>query len=72
MTIVNPAAAGNLPVFPGNAFPLGTSAINFAAGAVRANNVIVQLATDGTGTLGVQNSSGGTANLVIDVVGYFN
>jgi hypothetical protein len=72
MTIVNPAAAGNLPVFPGNAFPLGTSAINFAAGAVRANNVIVRLATDGTGTLGVQNNSGGTANLVIDVVGYFN
>jgi len=71
VTIVNPAAAGNLASFPGNAFPLGTSAINFNAGRVRANNAILELATDGTGTFGLQNTAAGTTDVLVDVVGYF-
>ncbi len=70
VTAVNPAAAGNLQLFPGNAFPLGTSAINFPAGSTRANNAIVILATDGAGTLGVKNGAAGIVDFVLDVVGY--
>jgi hypothetical protein len=40
-------------------------------GQTRANNAIVQLATDGTGSLSVKNVSGGAAHVVIDVYGYF-
>jgi len=71
VTIVSPTAAGSLTNYPGNAFPLGTSVINFAAGNVRANNAILELATDGTGTFGILNSAAGTTNVVVDAVGYF-
>jgi Metallo-peptidase family M12/IPT/TIG domain len=64
-------AAGNITLYPGNAFPLGTSTINFAANRTRANNAIVLLATDGTGTIGVQNSSSGSNSFILDVNGYF-
>jgi hypothetical protein len=71
VTAVNPTLAGNLTVYPGNAFPLGTSILNFVPATIRANNAVLRLATDGTGTLGLQNLSSGTTNVVIDVVGYF-
>jgi hypothetical protein len=71
ITVVGPTATGNLQIFPGNAFALGTSAINFASGRDRANNAMLMLATDGTGTLGVTNSSSGVVDLLLDVVGYY-
>jgi hypothetical protein len=70
VTTVNPAAAGNLQIFPGNAFPLGTSAISFPAGSTRANNGLVTLATNGAGTFGVKNGAAGIVDFVLDVVGY--
>jgi hypothetical protein len=70
VTAVNPAAAGNLQIFPGNAFPLETSAISFPAGSTRANNGFVALATNGAGTFGVKNGAAGTVDFVLDVVGY--
>jgi hypothetical protein len=70
VTVIAPAAAGNLQLFPGNAFPLGTSTINFVADDNLANNAIVLLATDGAGTLGVKNGSAGIVDFVLDVVGY--
>jgi hypothetical protein len=72
ITSVNPAGGGYIATFPGNAFPLGTAVINFLPLTVRSNNAIIGLATDNTGTFGVQNGSGGTTNVVVDVVGYFN
>jgi hypothetical protein len=71
VTVLNPTAQGNLQFFPGNAMPLGTSTLNFPAGNNLANNAILLLATDGTGTLGVKNATAGTTGLLIDVVGYF-
>jgi hypothetical protein len=71
VTVILPAASGNLQLFPGNAFPLGTSAINFNAGVDQANNALLTLATDGTGTLGVTNGAPGVVDFVLDVVGYF-
>ncbi|MDP9119859.1 MAG: M12 family metallo-peptidase [Acidobacteriota bacterium] len=70
-TIVRPATGGFIALFPGNAFPLGTSALSFSGGQVRATNAVVSLATDNTGALLVQNGSTGSTDLLLDVNGYF-
>ena len=62
---------GMLAFYPGDAFPLGTSTVNYVANATRANNLVIELATNGNGSVGVQNASTGTVHLVIDVNGYF-
>jgi hypothetical protein len=71
VTVVTPGAAGNYTFYPGNAFPFTTITIGFAAGQTRANNAVLQLATDGAGTIGVLNASAGAAHLIVDVNGYF-
>jgi hypothetical protein len=71
VTTVSPAAPGFLAIYPGNAFPLGTSSLNFTPGKNRANNAFLYLATNGTGTVGIQNNSSGALNVLVDVVGYF-
>ncbi|HXO50823.1 MAG TPA: hypothetical protein VN888_07295, partial [Mycobacterium sp.] len=68
VTVVGPAAAGYLSIYPGATPPPGTSTINFKAGDVRANNAIVGI---GEGELAVHLNSMGTANFVLDVNGYF-
>jgi hypothetical protein len=70
LTVFDPTALGNLSVYPGNAFYLGTSVLNFQAGIVRANNAIVRLATDGSGTIGIRNGSAGSSHVILDVIGY--
>ncbi|HJX28880.1 MAG TPA: hypothetical protein VJ885_13295, partial [Thermoanaerobaculia bacterium] len=70
LTVFDPLALGNLSVYPGNAFYLGTSVLNFQAGIGRANNAIVRLATDGSGTIGIRNGSAGNAHVILDVMGY--
>ncbi len=71
LTVTGPTAGGGLAIYPGNAFPLGTSSINFGAGQTRANNSILTLATDGTGTVGVHNAAGGSTHFILDVNGYY-
>jgi hypothetical protein len=71
LTAVTPAAPGHVTVYPGNGLPGTTSAINFIPGKTVANNAVAPLATDGAGTLGVVNGSGGTLHLIVDVNGYF-
>jgi hypothetical protein len=71
VTVFHPTALGNLSTFPGNAFDLGTTAVSFLAGAVRANNNILRLATNGTGTIGIRNNSAGNTHVIVDVFGYF-
>ena len=66
-----PTAAGQLRVYPGNIPPPPTSALSFRAGRTRAVNVIVTLATDGTGTVGVRNDAAGPTDFILDVNGYF-
>lgn len=64
-------AAGDLRIFPGvRPFAL-TSAINFSTAQSRANNQLLGLSRDGTGTFTVQLDSSGTVDLLIDVNGYF-
>jgi len=71
VTTISPAALGSLAIYPGNAFPLGTSTLNFAPGKDRANNAVLYLATNGAGSIGVQNNSSGALNVLIDVMGYY-
>jgi len=71
VTVYLPTGMGALAIFPGNAFDLGTTALSFSAGKVLANNSILPLATDGTGTVIIRNNSTGTANVILDVTGYY-
>lgn len=76
VTVFDPSGSGNLSVYPGNYPQPATSTINFLPDVNRANNAILPLATDGTGTLkatALVNGGGpfGNVGLVIDVVGYF-
>jgi hypothetical protein len=63
--------SGHLTFFPGNGTNPGSSTLNFSAGQVRANNAVLPLATDGTGTVTVLNGSPGTNHLIVDINGYF-
>jgi hypothetical protein len=71
VTAVQPSAAGELAFYAGDGAPTGTSAISFSAGRTRANNAIVRLATDGSGTIKVTDRSAGPVHVVVDVNGYF-
>ena len=71
VTAAAPAAAGNLRFFPGDGVAPNASTLNFSAGRTRANNAIVMLASSGSGTLAVRNSSVASVDVVIDVNGYF-
>ncbi|MEO8586674.1 MAG: M12 family metallo-peptidase, partial [Acidobacteriota bacterium] len=70
VTAVNPAAAGDLVVYPnGIASPPTASAISLRAGRTRANNTLVYLASDGAFL--VKNNATGALDLLVDVNGYF-
>lgn len=73
VTVPGPEVPGNVSVYPGNYPAMGTSTINFSAGKTIANNAILPLATDGTGTVAALASYAGVGrvDLVIDVAGYY-
>jgi hypothetical protein len=72
-TIVQPQGTGVLTIYPGDAqFPLATT-LAFNPGQVRANNAMVLLAGDGSGSVNAfaTLTGGGTTDLILDVNGYF-
>jgi hypothetical protein len=70
LTVTQPAGSGYLILAPAGApVPLASS-VNFLAGQTRANNAVLPLG-NGTGALLVKTVGGGTAQLVLDVSGYF-
>lgn len=71
VTVTAPGAPGNLVIYRGDGVLPGTSTINFSPGQTRANNAVLQLALDGTGSVKVRNGSAGSVHLVVDVNGYF-
>ncbi len=71
VTVVSPAATGNLALYPtGGAMP-GTSTVNFSAGKVRANNAVLPLGVQGEVSVRCTLATTGTAHFVLDVAGYF-
>jgi hypothetical protein len=70
VTAVNPAAAGDILVYPnGIASPPTASTLSLRAGRTRANNTLVYLASDGSFI--VKNNAAGALDLLVDVNGYF-
>jgi len=72
VTVVAPSNASFLLFFPGDSIPPPpVSTINFRAGQVRANNAILLLSAQPPGAIGVLLYSG-SAQVIVDVNGYFN
>lgn len=69
VTVTNPTASGYLSVYPAGIAPPVVSNLNFSAGRTVANTVIVRTAPGGLITLA---NSAGTADVIIDIVGYFD
>lgn len=65
------SALGFLTLYPGDGANPGSSNINFAAGQTRANNAVLPVAADGSGTVTILNGSTGANHLILDVNGYF-
>ncbi len=71
VTVTEPTAPGYLTIYPSTASRPLASTLNFVAGQTRANNAVLLLASDGSGTVDAFNGSGGTVHVIVDVNGYF-
>ena len=71
LTVTQETAPGYLTIYPADETQPLTSNINFKVGPSRANNAILDLSSDGTGSVNVFNGSGGTVHVILDVNGYF-
>ncbi|HZF13059.1 MAG TPA: M12 family metallo-peptidase [Thermoanaerobaculia bacterium] len=71
VTITGSSGGGFLSFYSGNGLPFGTSNLSFAAGQTRACNTMLELASDGSGTIGLLNGSNGAVQVIVDVNGYF-
>jgi len=69
-TVTRSTSGGNLRIYPAGIPPPSSSTINYQAGQTRANNTVVGLDTAGAVAV-FCNQPSGTADLVLDVVGYF-
>ena len=69
LTVTAPSATGYVRLAPGGSPGTGTSTLSFKAGQTRANNVLSALGA--SGDILVDGLASGTANLVFDVVGWF-
>ena len=70
-TVTLTGGSGTLTLYRGDGARTGTWSISFAAGQTRANNDLLQLALDQSGSFRVQNSAPGNVDFVLDVSGYF-
>lgn len=68
-TAVNAAAAGSLRAFAADGVVPGTSALSYSAAVTRANNAMVAVSRDGTGSIALRPDA--ALDLVLDVNGYY-
>jgi len=68
LTVTNPTAPSFVTLYPSDAQRPGTSNLNFVPGLTRANRVTVKLGPDGAVDI---FNAGGTADVIIDVNGWF-
>jgi len=72
VTVTGAVGGGSLLVYAGDELQRpGASTISFSAGRTRANNAMVKLAVDGSGTIKVYAGTTGTVDFILDVNGYF-
>jgi len=72
VTATESTAAGFLAFQPGDdVTPASTSTLNFGSGQTRANNSLLILAGDGSGSVKITNGAPGTVHVIVDVNGYF-
>jgi hypothetical protein len=71
ITVTGPTQPGYLTLYASNGTQPLTSSINFMPGQTRANNVVLVLSSDGTGSIKVFAASLGTVDFILDVNGYF-
>jgi serine protease AprX len=72
VTVVGATGAGDLRLFPTGTPAPASSAINFRARRIRANNVLLSLTGNPLGSFTVQcDIPGGSTHFLVDVVGYF-
>ena len=69
LTATRAARAGFLSAYPSGTTAPSTSSLNFAAARSTANLAIVPLGVDGR--IVVHNGSAGPADVIVDVIGYF-
>jgi hypothetical protein len=73
VTVTNAAGSGYLTVDRGDVVSLPmVGTICFSANKTRANNALVALASDASGTIKVLAATGGTVDFILDVNGYFH
>jgi len=71
VTVTETTAAGGLTLHPGDEATPTASTVSFGAGLTRANNAMLLVAGDGSGSVNVVNRSPGPLHLIVDVNGYF-
>jgi uncharacterized repeat protein (TIGR01451 family) len=71
VTVTGAGATGNLVLYAANQAQPSTNNLSFNAGQTRANNGIVGLPTDGSGTIKIRNNSTAPLDVIIDVNGFF-
>ena len=73
LAVVSPGDGGDIRLYPAGNSPPETSAINFHAGAIRANNGVIPLGVSGqmSALLDMPQGSTATTHFVVDVYGYF-
>jgi hypothetical protein len=73
VTVANPLAPGFLTVFPEDTSrPAATSNVNYGAGQVTTNRVIVPLSTTGTRPGDITVYSSAATDVIVDVSGYYS
>ena len=68
VTVVSPAGAGYLTVYPAGTTRPAASSLNFSKGEIVAN--LVEVALPSTGEVSIYNGSPGPADVVVDLEGY--
>jgi hypothetical protein len=71
VTIADSGGTGDVRIVPGDLAQSPSSAISVKPGRNRANNALLYLATDGSGTISVRNDTSGPLHLIVDLNGYF-
>lgn len=71
ITVINGSASGDLTIKAGNLTATVPPVIQVPISRSRANNAMIQLASNGDGNIAVINSTAGTVHLILDVSGYF-